>query len=156
MHDFGLGPPVDVGAYDGPMVKGKPLHSGSCEDGVYGCRKCNDAGRLLSTEKLEEMGWPTTGDCDYCKKQVPVQDIRGLRPWDEPSCYYEVCKDCKSKHDRDLAEAAGHDQDEDDEYISDEEWDRIEARDAIRDAANPPETLEEANRRLGYPPPSNR
>ncbi len=102
MHDFSLGGPVDVGDYDGPLLDGKPLHGGNCEDGVYGCRKCNRAASSLTDEQLKSIGWRTTEMCDYCKKEVPIKEISGLRPWDEPSCYYEVCSDCRTKHDKSI------------------------------------------------------
>jgi len=98
MHDFSLGPPVDVGGYDGPLVDGKPLHKGNCEDGTYGCRACNGAARSLSPEQLKGIGWSTTQYCDWCKKDTPVAKMNGVRPWDEPSCYYEVCDACDSKY----------------------------------------------------------
>lgn len=91
MHDMSLGAPVDLGAYDGPLLEGKPLHLGSCEDGVYGCRSCNSAARRLTPDQLKAIGWPESDTCDWCHKDAPISDMRGLRPWDEP-CYYEVCK----------------------------------------------------------------
>lgn len=115
MHDMSLGPPVDEGEYTGPRLDGEPLHNGNCEDGVYGCRKCNAAAAVLTTEQLEAIGWPTTGHCDWCKKEVPTQDMCGLRPWDEPSCYYEVCSSCKAKHDKDYDEAFSDEDEYEDE-----------------------------------------
>ena len=106
MHDFSLVPPVDVGQFDGPLLDGKPLHEGSCEDGVYGCRKCNRAMRTLTDEQLKSMGIETETSCDWCKKRVSLRNIFGIRPWDEPSCYYEVCGSCKGKHDKELADLA--------------------------------------------------
>lgn len=100
MHDFSLGGPVDVGSYDGPMLDGKPIHSGNCEDGVYGCRPCGRAFRSMTPEERQRAcpDWPTTQTCDWCHKEVPVDDTRGVRPWDEPSCYYEVCITCHGKY----------------------------------------------------------
>lgn len=112
MHDFSLGPPIDVGQYDGPLLDGRPLHNGNCEDGVYGCRMCNSAARHLTNEQLEAIGWPTTGSCDWCNKVVPTKELDGIRPHDEPSCYYEVCNSCYSAHQKELRELA----DEDDDY----------------------------------------
>lgn len=105
MHDFTLGPPVDVGCYDGPLLNGEPIHRGNCEDGVYGCRHCNEAARCLSDADRDAIGWPATATCDWCRKVVPADAIYGLRPWDEPSCYYEVCSSCR-RADRLDAEAA--------------------------------------------------
>jgi hypothetical protein len=104
MHDFSLGPPVDVGEYTGPMLNDKPLHKGNCEDGVYGCQRCNYAARELTDEQLTEIGWPTKGHCDWCNKEVPARDITGLKPRDEPSVYYEVCMECRKKYNKELAE----------------------------------------------------
>jgi len=99
MHDFTLGPPVDVGEYEGPLLHGVPLHKGSCEDGVYGCRKCGNAATKLSDEELDLIGWPRTTSCDWCHKDVRTQDIRGARPISEGGhCYYEVCKDCYTRN----------------------------------------------------------
>ena len=109
MHDFSLGPPVDVGRYDGLLLDGKPLHSGNCEDGVYGCRKCSGAMRRLSPEQLEQLGVEDSQECYWCNKSVPLKDICGLRPWDEPSVYYEVCTECWHKHNRDEDVAFGDD-----------------------------------------------
>lgn len=96
MHDFSLGPPVDVGEYCGPLLDGKPIHKGNCEDGVYGCRSCNSAARHLTDEQLVELGWPTTGTCDACNAVVPVKDICG--DFDhEDRTYREVCRSCKDK-----------------------------------------------------------
>lgn len=98
MHDMSLGAPVSVGEYTGPLLKGKPLHSGSCEDGVYGCRMCNSAARALSDEELKSIGWPATSFCDWCKREVSVREISGIRPWDESGTYYEVCTDCYDRY----------------------------------------------------------
>lgn len=123
MHDFSLGPPVDIGTYDGPLVDGNPLHSDSCEDGVYGCRSCNIAARMLSDDQLKAIGWPTTGTCDWCKTSVPSQSLSGIHPWDEPSCYYEVCEKCTTKYYANLALEEEHDRRSDDYYdgMSDDE-----------------------------------
>ena len=102
MHDFSLGGPVDMGEYCGPLLKGQPLHPGSCEDGVYGCRRCGNVISGLSTEELKEIGAEDRFSCDWCKKEFPLKERNGIRPWDEPSCYYEVCDGCKRKHDDDL------------------------------------------------------
>ena len=107
MHDFSLGAPVDVGEYEGPMVDGEPLHRGSCEDGVYGCRRCSRAARMLPPDKLKELGW---GDqpCAWCKKMVRFAEICEVRPWDEPSCYYEICRSCRAEYDYDLRQEVEH------------------------------------------------
>ena len=103
MHDFSLGPPVDIGAYDGPLLNENPLHGGNCEDGVYGCRKCNAASRLLTDEQLVEIGFNNTQECDWCFKTVPNKDISGCRPWDEGGqIYYEICAACRKKYDDEL------------------------------------------------------
>ena len=129
MHDYSLGGPVDVGEYDGLLLDGKPLHKGSCEDGVYGCRACNSAMRFLSDEDLKKLmtrdGEPadvrTTDICDWCNKEVSIREISGVQPWDEPSCYYEVCRSCISSYHRELrkeeayAKGYGYDDDWDDD-----------------------------------------
>lgn len=109
MHDMSLGGPVDVGGYTGYILNGKPIHIGNCEDGVYGCRKCNRATRQLSVEDRIALGIESNQDCDYCHKSVDISKIHGLRPWDEPSCYYEVCLDCYGRHDKELAEMESDD-----------------------------------------------
>lgn len=109
MHDFSLGGPVDIGEYCGPIVEGKPLHSGNCEDGVYGCRKCNNAAKNLSDEQLKEIVWNTTQFCDWCHKETHVKELVGIRPWDEPSCYYEVCHNCHKKYQIDLQKEIDYD-----------------------------------------------
>lgn len=112
MHDFSLGGPVDVGEYAGPLLNGKPLHGGSCEDGVYGCRRCNGAARRLTDEEREAIGWPATGYCDWCHKTVPVSEMSGVRPWDEGgSTYYEVCGKCRERYDADLQAEIDYDRD---------------------------------------------
>lgn len=111
MHDYSLGGPVDVGEYCGPMLDGKPIHTGNCEDGVYGCTKCNRASRELTTEQLQSIGFETHQNCDWCKKRFPVADISGIRPWDEPSCYYQVCTECRAKHARELQDEIDFDDD---------------------------------------------
>ena len=109
MHDFSLAPPVDIGVYEGPLLKGQPLHPGTCEDGVYGCRRCGDAISLLSSEELKEIGVEDQFHCDWCKNQFPLKEKRGIRPWDEPSCYYEICGACDRKHHRSLMREAESD-----------------------------------------------
>lgn len=99
MHDFSLGAPVDVGEYAGPLLDGEPIHRGNCEDGVYGCRMCNSAARRLTDEQRRKIGWETDQECDYCHDTVPITQISGLRPYDEPSIFYEVCSTCRKKHD---------------------------------------------------------
>lgn len=110
MHDFSLGGPVDVEEYTGPMVDGKPIHSGNCEDGVYGCRKCGSAAKKLTDEQLKALGWSTSQFCDWCKKDTPIKEISGIRPWDEPSCYYEVCRDCCRKYNAELLKEIEYDE----------------------------------------------
>lgn len=102
MLDLSLGILSDVGGYDGPLLDGKPLHSGHCEDTTYGCRRCNSAATTLTDAQLDAIGWPKTTYCSWCHKDVPSKEIRGLRPWDEPSCYYEVCRACKDGYDKDF------------------------------------------------------
>ncbi len=133
MHDYSLGGPVDAGEYEGFLLEGKPLHAGNCTDGVYGCRACGNALKSLSDDELKKLvdqdGEPadvrTTDTCDWCNKEVSFRDISGLRPWDEPSCYYEVCSSCRKKHDDELAREYEHDH-RDDEAWEDEydyDWD---------------------------------
>lgn len=120
MHDFSLGGPVDVGTYYGLLLNGQPLHRGNCEDGVYGCRRCNRRLRRLTEKEraeLRDLNYPEwraepnpTSICDWCNKEVPLKDIRGIRPWDEPSCYYEVCAVCKGRHDDSLRAEYEYDQ----------------------------------------------
>ncbi len=108
MHDFSLGGPVDLGEYDGLLLEGKPLHKGTCEDGVYGCRKCKQVLKTLTPEEREKLRDPQNPEwraelnpkqsCDFCHKSVPVSEIVGHKPWDEPSCYYEVCYSCARKN----------------------------------------------------------
>jgi hypothetical protein len=115
MLDLTLGT-VDIGDYNGPLLDGRPLHGGSCEDSPYGCRKCNAAARMLKTEQLVAIGWPVSDSCDWCKKDVPSQEISGLRPYDEPSIYYEVCDCCYRKYQKDLEELIAEEQpDEEDQ-----------------------------------------
>lgn len=115
MHDFSLGGPVDEGAYCGYYYEGEPLHSGNCEDGVYGCRKCSIALRSLPESAYAELALldPDTGEltpdrpslsqqCDWCNRSVHITEISGVRPWDEPSCYYEVCDSCYSRYHSEL------------------------------------------------------
>ena len=111
MHDYSLGAPVDVGQYMGPLLDGKPLHTGNCTDGVYGCSSCNAASRSLTADQLKTIGWSTEQNCDWCKKLVSVQQIHGIKPWDEPSIYYEVCTDCKKEHDKELQREIAYDND---------------------------------------------
>lgn len=112
MQDYSLGAPIDVGEYAGPLLDGKPLHRGSCEDGVYGCTMCHRASKHLTDEQLRSIGFQTHQNCDWCKKKFPVKDISGLRPWDEPSCYYRVCSGCKAKHSRELQDEIDFDNDQ--------------------------------------------
>lgn len=111
MHDYSLGGPVDVGEYAGPMLDGKPLHRGSCEDGVYGCTMCHSASKHLTEAQLKSIGFLTHQNCDWCKKSFPVKDISGIRPWDEPSCYYQVCNGCRAKHNKELQDEIAYDDD---------------------------------------------
>lgn len=115
MHDYSLGGPVDVGGYAGPMLNGKPIHKGNCEDGVYGCTSCHDAAKGLTKEQLISIGFNTEDNCDWCKKKFPIQEISGIRPWDEPSCYYRVCNGCRANHDKALQDEIAYD----DEYYAD-------------------------------------
>ena len=105
MHDFTLGPPVDVDGYDGPLLDGKPLHEGNCEDGVYGCRMCNRAAGRLTDEELDKIGWQKTFHCDWCKKEVSIRELNGVRPWDEGGAvYYEICDACKKNYNQSLVD----------------------------------------------------
>jgi len=104
MHDMMLGAPVDVGQYTGPLLEGSPIHNGNCEDGVYGCRMCNRAASKLTVDQLKSIGWTLNQDCDWCNKEVPTSDIRGMRPVDEPHCYYEVCSVCSDKNIKEILE----------------------------------------------------
>ena len=55
MMDLGLGGPVDVGVQEGAN------HSGSCNDGVFGCSRCwNNA----------NGGQGTLDKCEWCKKEA--------------------------------------------------------------------------------------
>ena len=104
MHDFSLGGPVDVGRYDGPLLNGKPIHSGNCEDGVYGCRMCNAAVRRMSDEDRRKV-YPNDpmSFCDWCNADVPHHELSGVRPIDEGGrILYEVCGDCKKKYNDNL------------------------------------------------------
>lgn len=139
MHDFSLGGPVDVGSYDGLLLDGKPLHEGTCEDGVYGCRKCGSALRYLSPEEREKLRDPNNPEwraepdpkqmCDWCNKEVPIAHIGGVRPWDEPSCYYEICRECRGKYNRSLDEEFYADMHGEEDYYADmddskpDDWD---------------------------------
>lgn len=115
MHDFSLGGPISLGEYDGYYLDGRPLHRRHCEDGVYGCRYCNSALRSLTDSELDRLTVrcyetgdliPTqvsrTQSCDWCEASVPIAYIRGIRPWDEPSVYYEVCCHCIQKYDEEV------------------------------------------------------
>jgi len=97
VHDFSLSPPVDVEEYAGPMLNGKPIHDGTCEDGGYGCRRCNVAARGLTDEQLTTINWPLTGHCDFCHKEVSTRDICGHMDH-EDHCYNEICKECKGRY----------------------------------------------------------
>lgn len=79
--------------YSGPLLSGKPLHGGGCEDGIYGCRKCSAAGRQLTDEQLIAIGWALTQTCSSCGSEVPLRDIHGYKAWGEP-VYYEYCTKC--------------------------------------------------------------
>lgn len=85
MHDFSLGPPVNVGKVEGA------LHEGECFDGVYGCHRCHNA---------ENDGKGHIMPCDWCRKAAPT---RSVRPWDESGqVMYMICRDCRKKYDDDL------------------------------------------------------
>lgn len=120
MHDFTLGPPVDTGEYGGPLIDGRPLHEGSCEDGVYGCRSCNAASRKLTDEQLTALGWPCTGECDFCHAHVHVRDICGLMDHEDHT-YHEVCRTCKDRHVRAVLKEIEEERDRYPEPY-DEEW----------------------------------
>ena len=101
MFDLSLGGPVDEGEYGGPILRGEPLHEGSCFDSPTGCYRCNSAATSLSDEDLVAIGWETTNSCDWCKKSVSVRDIRSIRPSDEGgSVEYEVCSVCRDQQDK--------------------------------------------------------
>ena len=117
MHDLSLGGPVDIGAYDGPIVDGKPLHSGNCEDGVYGCRMCETAARRLTPEQRKELGYSETGTCDWCKKTVPFETLAFQTDADEGcSVVYEVCRPCRDKYNESMREEIAS-------MRQDEDWD---------------------------------
>lgn len=117
MQDDTLGPDVsDCG--EPPSLNGEPLHAGSCSDGVYGCRSCFRALRRLTDEQrlqwqAEHQEGPDTwqSSCEYCHKRVDIRDTSLLRPWDEPSCTYEVCSSCRQEHDADLRREIEYDED---------------------------------------------
>ena len=108
MMDHSLGTDVeDCG--EPPTLSGKPLHKGQCSDGVYGCRYCGQAMRDLTAEQRMQydVEYPQTGEyarsnwvgnCDWCKCQVDICDLVMHRPWDEPSCEYEVCYECVQRN----------------------------------------------------------
>ncbi len=106
MHDFSLGGPVDCGAYCGIMVDGKPVHQGNCEDGVYGCRKCNRAIRNMSPEDRKRWlpDYNSEQECDYCHKKVDISEIHGHSDRDEPGVYQEICTHCKTRYNKAIAE----------------------------------------------------
>lgn len=99
MFDLSLGGPIKERGYGGPLLRGKTLHEGSCWDSPSGCSFCNDAATLLSDEDLTSIGRRTITECEWCKKDVSIRDIRRIRPSDEGgSVEYEVCGECSSKH----------------------------------------------------------
>jgi hypothetical protein len=116
MHDYTLGGPVETGSYDGPLLAGKPLHSGGCNDGVYGCTKCNSRARSLSDEELKEIGFPTSIQCDWCHGTVSAQDISLYSAWDEPSVKSEVCSECRRRDRSNLQEEEEFDRKRDDSF----------------------------------------
>ena len=101
MFDLSLGGPVDEGEYTGPILRGQPLHEGSCFDSPTGCYRCRNAATSLSDEDIAAIGWPVKVHCDWCSKGVSHRDIWRIRPSDEGgSVEYEVCSECKAKEDR--------------------------------------------------------
>jgi len=102
MMDLSLGGPVDD-CGDPPIVNGKPLHAGSCNDSVYGCTRCLSASRRLSDDDLKALGWETTGTCGGCSAVVHVRDLRLTSWWDEPSVKQELCGECRKKDAASLA-----------------------------------------------------
>jgi len=104
MMDHSLGTDVE-NCGEPPTLGGKPLHKGECSDGVYGCRHCHNALRHLTDEQRLQYDaeYPQTGEysrsnwvghCDWCKKATDISKLWLHRPWDEPSCEYEVCGPC--------------------------------------------------------------
>lgn len=103
MQDDTLGGSVDVGTYEGPILDGKAIHTGSCNDGVEGCSRCNGAARCMVEADLIKIGWPTTGRCEWCKTTVKVGNMSTCRPWDEGgSISYEICNACRVKYDKEV------------------------------------------------------
>lgn len=96
MMDYSLGGDVDVGQYDGPILDGKPLHSGNCSDGVYGCIKCNAAARRLTDDQRTAIGFDNEEQCDVCGKRVHASTLSYRSFWDEPSVKQMMCVDCRS------------------------------------------------------------
>jgi hypothetical protein len=79
MHDLTLGAPVDVG------VNPEATHSGSCNDGVFGCSRCwNTANDNLGT----------IDKCDWCERETHTKVSKA---WDEP-ILYALCLACRNKN----------------------------------------------------------
>lgn len=130
--DHSLGTDVeDCG--DPPVVKGVPIHHGQCSDGVFGCKHCLMALKRMNPEERkayvaefsdsgiaseEDMVFTFTTSCDWCHKSVDISDSRQIRPWDEPSCEYQVCRACVAEENKSIREEDEYDQrsrDEDDD-----------------------------------------
>lgn len=91
MHDLALGGPYRLDTYEGGLVNGKPLHSGPCYDGVYGCHLCHNA---TSGRYTDEDGKERFSFCDVCGEEKPTQVKRSL----EENAMYAYCKECRFRH----------------------------------------------------------
>jgi hypothetical protein len=96
MQDNRLGRPVDVGEYTGPLLNGKPIHSGHCSDGVDGCGRCRSAAREFGPIELAILGFPTTETCDLCKKAVPYADAATIRDYEDDTTSI-ACSVCRAR-----------------------------------------------------------
>ena len=83
MMDLTLGGEVDTG-------ETSELHSGTCNDGVFGCSRCWNAAN---------EGQGTEFECDLCRTATYT---RVTLAWDEP-VLYAMCADCRIEN-RDEAE----------------------------------------------------
>lgn len=104
--DHSLGTDVQQDGYFGPTINGKPMHSGNCTDGVYGCRACRNTIQSMTFEEQQafdkEEHRPMAPanllrHCDYCKNMV--ERVFSIRPSDEGGTVeYMVCKPCNERH----------------------------------------------------------
>lgn len=85
---------MDLCEYQGPMVDGRPIHKGSCNDGVYGCSKCNTAIRFMEPEARAAAGLEETTFCEACKKNRPVDEVMERPISDEPGSTWMICDSC--------------------------------------------------------------